>query len=173
MGANGHMAYLILKVIRKWKNKDWSNQKWCLFYSQNKIVHCLNNYTKHVIMFLILQTFNCVPRLKSKRWVRTFWKWNTLTYASFSKMQPVLVHRLRFRSCGICLSPMWLKVFLVVPVVADNSWALKLIVYSLSFYVHIQVYTQSVTERRRRTLSTSSAYQNKTNCPYQYVTGSI
>jgi hypothetical protein len=38
------MAYLILKVICKWKNKDWSSQKLCLFYSQNKVVHCLNNY---------------------------------------------------------------------------------------------------------------------------------
>jgi hypothetical protein len=29
------MAYLILKVICKWKSKDWSIQKWRLFYSQN------------------------------------------------------------------------------------------------------------------------------------------
>jgi hypothetical protein len=34
------MVYLILNVICKWKIKDWSIQKWCLLYSQNKIVHC-------------------------------------------------------------------------------------------------------------------------------------
>jgi hypothetical protein len=41
------MAYLLLKVIYKWKNKGWSIEKWCLFYSKNKIVHCLNNYPKY------------------------------------------------------------------------------------------------------------------------------
>jgi hypothetical protein len=33
------------------------------------IVHCLNNYPKHVIIFLILQTFNRLPRLNRKRWI--------------------------------------------------------------------------------------------------------
>jgi hypothetical protein len=66
-------AYLILKVISNWKNKDWSIQKWCSFCSQNKILHCLNNYPKHVIIFLILQIFNRLPRLNRKRWIRTYW----------------------------------------------------------------------------------------------------
>jgi hypothetical protein len=38
------MVYPTLKVIWKRKNKDWSIQKWSLFYSQNKTVQCLNNY---------------------------------------------------------------------------------------------------------------------------------
>jgi hypothetical protein len=48
------VAYIILKVLRKLKNKDSSIQKCYLFHSQNKMVHCLKNYPKHVIIFLIL-----------------------------------------------------------------------------------------------------------------------
>jgi hypothetical protein len=92
------MAYLILKVICHWKNKDRSIQKWCLFYSRNKIVQCLIDYPKHVIIFLMLHTSNRLPRLSRKRWIRTHYEWNTLINASFSKMQSVLAHRLWFRS---------------------------------------------------------------------------
>jgi hypothetical protein len=92
------MAYLILKVICKWKNKDWSIKKLSLFYPQNKIAHCLNNYPKHVTIFLILQPFARLPQLNCKRWIRTHCKWNVLINVSFWKMQSILVHRLWFRS---------------------------------------------------------------------------
>jgi hypothetical protein len=88
---------IILKVICKWKNKYWSIKR-CLFYPQNKMVHCLNSYPKHVTIFLILQTFNRLPRLKLKRWFKTYREWNTFINASFSKMQSLLVNRLPFRS---------------------------------------------------------------------------
>jgi hypothetical protein len=91
------MAYLVLKGICKWKNKDWYIQKWSLFYSQIT-VQCLNNYPKHEIIFLILQTFNRLPWRNRKRWIRTYCEWHTLKNASFSKMQSVLVHRLQFTS---------------------------------------------------------------------------
>jgi hypothetical protein len=85
------MTYLMLKVICRWKYKDWSIQKLCLFYPQNNS-HCLNNFPKHVAIFLILQTFNLLSRLNHKRWPRTYCEWNALIHASFSKMQSVLVH---------------------------------------------------------------------------------
>jgi hypothetical protein len=90
-------AYLILKVMCKWKNKDWSIQKWCLFYSQNNCT-LFKQLPKHILIFLILQTFNRLPQLNHKRWIQTYCKWNTLINASFSKMQFVLVRHLWFMS---------------------------------------------------------------------------
>jgi hypothetical protein len=92
------MTYLILKFIYKCKNNYLSIQKWGLLYSQNKTVHCLNNYPKHIITLLILQTSNRLPRLSRKRWIRLYCERNALINASFSKMQSVLVRTLRFRS---------------------------------------------------------------------------
>jgi hypothetical protein len=37
------MAYPILQVICKWKNKDWSIQN-DVYFIPKIIVHCLNNY---------------------------------------------------------------------------------------------------------------------------------
>jgi hypothetical protein len=91
------VAHLILNVTCKWKNKDWYIQKWCLFYSQYNCT-LFKQLPKHAIIFLILQTFNRLPRLNRKRWIGTYCEWNTLINSSFSKMQPVLVQRLRFRS---------------------------------------------------------------------------
>jgi hypothetical protein len=62
------VAYLILKVVCKWKNKDWSVQKWCLFYSKNKTT-LFKEVPKHVIIFLTLQTFNRLQRLNRNRWI--------------------------------------------------------------------------------------------------------
>jgi hypothetical protein len=47
------MAYLILKIICKLKNKNWSIQKWCSFYSQN-------NYT---LFKQLSKTCNNFPNL--------------------------------------------------------------------------------------------------------------
>jgi hypothetical protein len=64
------VAYLILKVNVNERIKTDLSKNDVNFIPKNKIVHCLNNYPKHVIIFLILQTFNSLPRLNHKRWVR-------------------------------------------------------------------------------------------------------
>jgi hypothetical protein len=63
-----HMASLIETLYVNERIETDLSKKY-LIYSKNKIVHCLSNYPKHVIIFLILQTFNHLPQLNRKRWI--------------------------------------------------------------------------------------------------------
>jgi hypothetical protein len=89
------MAYLKLKVLCKWKNKDWSIQKWYLFFSQSNCT-LFKQLPKTCNNFRNFTDFQ--PPATAKRWIGTYCEWNALINASFSKMQSVLVHRLRFTS---------------------------------------------------------------------------
>jgi hypothetical protein len=40
------MAYIILKVIRKWKNKDWSIKKWYLFAKKVHLFQYKSQFNK-------------------------------------------------------------------------------------------------------------------------------
>jgi hypothetical protein len=70
------ISNVTLKVKCDWKNKDWYIEKWCLFYSRNNCT-LFKQLPKHVVIFLILRTFNRLPRLNGKRCVGSCCEWNT------------------------------------------------------------------------------------------------
>jgi Fe-S-cluster containining protein len=90
-------AYFILKVICKWKNKDCSIQKRCVFYSQNNCT-MFKQLPKTCNNFPNFTDFQPPATAKPEEMDRTYCEWNTSINARFSKMQSVLVHRLRFTS---------------------------------------------------------------------------
>lgn len=88
------MTYYIINLICKWKNEDLSIKKWCLFYSKNKIVHCLNNSPKRILFF----GYSTLCHGWTVRDESDILGVNMLINARFTKIQSVLVHSLRFRS---------------------------------------------------------------------------